>query len=195
MLEQLFGSKTRYKFLRLFFREPDKQFFVRELTRELDTQINAVRREINLLVKAGIIQEVEEPHEEESKGPQKKYYILNKASVLYPELRALLLKDTMLGEQEFLQSIQKKAGHILLMMVSGMFTGDSDAPSDMLLVGDIKQRSIAKLIANYEKESGHALRYTFMTEEEFHDRRHVMDRFLFALFESKHVKIVNDLRV
>ena len=195
MLEQLFGSKTRYKLLRLFFRVPEKKFFVRELTRELETQINAVRREIALLSKAGIIQEVHVPKEAKEKGARKKYYALNKASVLYPELRALLLKDTVLGEQEFLQTLQKKAGHIMLLLVSGCFTGDEEAPSDMPLVGDIKQRVITKLIDDYEKEFGFALRYTFMSEEEFMDRRHVMDRFLFSLFEAKHVKVINDLRV
>ncbi|PIT86809.1 MAG: hypothetical protein COU33_01090 [Candidatus Magasanikbacteria bacterium CG10_big_fil_rev_8_21_14_0_10_43_6] len=195
MLEQLFGSKTRYRLLRIFFRSSETKFFVRELTRELDTQINAIRREISLLIKAGIIQEIKEEKAEKEKGPQKKYYILNKSSVIYTELRSLLLKDTMLGEQEFLQQIQKKAGHILLFLVSGCFTGEKDAPSDILLVGDIKQRIVSKMISDYEKEFGFALRYTFMTEEEFRDRRHVMDRFLFGLFEAKHVKIVNDLRV
>ncbi|MBP9760862.1 MAG: hypothetical protein KBD15_01315 [Candidatus Magasanikbacteria bacterium] len=196
MLEHLFGSKTRLKLIRLFFREPDKKFFVREITRVLETQINAVRRELSVLLESGILQEVaEKVGSEKEKGPQKKYYILNKSSVLYTELQGLLLKDSMLGEEQFLELIKQKGGDILLLLVSGCFTGDKDAPSDMLLVGNIKEKTLTNLITDYEKEVGCAIRYTFMSEKEFQDRRHVMDRFLFSLFESKHLKLVNTLNV
>ncbi len=34
-----------------------------------------------------------------------------------------------------------------------------------------------------------------MTEREFGERRYVMDKFLFAIFEAKHIKAVNYLGV
>ena len=37
MIEQLFGSKTRVMLLRLFLNNPEKFYYVRELTRNLDT--------------------------------------------------------------------------------------------------------------------------------------------------------------
>lgn len=196
MLEHLFGSKTRLKLIRLFFREPDKKFFVREITRVLETQINAVRRELSVLLESGILQEVaEKVGSEKEKGPQKKYYILNKSSVLYTELQGLLLKDSMLGEEQFLEIIKQKGGDIVLLLVSGCFTGDKGAPSDILIVGNTKEKTLTTLITDYEKEVGCAIRYTFMSEKEFQDRRHVMDRFLFSLFESKHLKLVNTLNL
>jgi hypothetical protein len=45
MIEQLFGSKTRVKLLKLFFSNPNRSFYVREITRTIDEQINSVRRE------------------------------------------------------------------------------------------------------------------------------------------------------
>ena len=45
-MEQLFGSKTRVKLLQLFFRNPNRAFYVREITRKIDEQINSVRREL-----------------------------------------------------------------------------------------------------------------------------------------------------
>ena len=42
--EKLFGSKTRAKLLKLFFENPGKSFYVREMTRVIDEQINSVRR-------------------------------------------------------------------------------------------------------------------------------------------------------
>jgi len=37
--------------------------------------------------------------------------------------------------------------------------------------------------------------YTVMTEQEFNDRRHVMDKFLYSMFESENLKVINKLNV
>ena len=55
MVEQLFGSKTRVKLLQLFFSNPNRSFYVREITRKIDEQINSVRRELANLLSIGII--------------------------------------------------------------------------------------------------------------------------------------------
>ena len=44
--EKLFGSKTRAKLLDLFFANTNKSFYVREITRLIEEQINSVRREL-----------------------------------------------------------------------------------------------------------------------------------------------------
>src|SRR5579864_7345433 len=55
MIEQLFGSKTRVKLLQLFYSNPNRAFYVREITRKIDEQINSVRRELANLLSIGII--------------------------------------------------------------------------------------------------------------------------------------------
>src|SRR5438067_8936356 len=55
MVEQLFGSKTRVKLLQLFYSNPNRAFYVREITRKIDEQINSVRRELANLLNTGII--------------------------------------------------------------------------------------------------------------------------------------------
>ncbi len=55
MIEQLFGSKTRVKLLKLFYGNPNRSFYVREITRTVDEQINSVRRELSNLLNLGII--------------------------------------------------------------------------------------------------------------------------------------------
>ena len=55
MFEQLFGSKTRVKLIRIFLDNPDKLFYVRELTRMSDSLINSVRRELQNLINLKII--------------------------------------------------------------------------------------------------------------------------------------------
>src|SRR5947209_1288495 len=55
MFEQLFGSKTRVKLLQLFYSNPNRAFYVREITRKINEQINSVRRELSNLMSIGII--------------------------------------------------------------------------------------------------------------------------------------------
>ncbi len=198
MLEHLFGSKTRLKLLRLFFREPEKAFFVRELTRLIDVQINAVRRELELLVSAGLVEEVSvEPgtNKRDPSASLRKYYHLNRGSLLYPEIQSLLLKAKVLEDQGFFQEMQQKGGEVKLFVLSGSFTGDKRAPTDILMIGNLREKAIMNCIAQYEKDHGIALRFTFMTVEEFYDRRQIMDKFLFSIFESEHIKVVNELRI
>lgn len=199
MLEHLFGSKTRLKLLRLFYREPEKPFFVRELTRLIDVQINAVRRELELLLLAGLLEETEVQNSSlEKRNPSaslRKYYRLNRASLLYPEIQSLLLKAKVLEDQSFFQDIQQKGGDIALFVLSGSFTGDKRALTDILIVGNLKERAIINAIAQYEKDHGASVRFTFMTEEEFYDRRQIMDKFLFSIFEAEHIKVINTIGV
>ena len=61
MVEQLFGSKTRVKLLKLFYSNPNRPFYVREITRKIDEQINSVRRELANLLSIGIYKLFEDP--------------------------------------------------------------------------------------------------------------------------------------
>lgn len=194
MLEHIFGSKTRLKLLKIFFRKPSDSFFVRELTRLLDVQINAIRRELELLVRSTLIKEAANKSEENKSGVTlRKYYTLNKESILYLEMHALLVKDQSLGEVKFTDELVEKAGDVKLLILGGQFTGSKSVPTDMLLVGNIKEKTVSRLISKYEKEFGFEIRYTIFSEKEFGERRHVMDKFLFSIFEAPHVKVVNKL--
>ncbi len=198
MLEQLFGSKTRLRLLRLLFRFPDKSFYVRELSRELGTQINAIRREIDLLSHLGLLVESNDLCKDKSAdygASLRKYFKLNQEASLYPEMKSLVSKIQLLGEEALIKDIREKGGRIKLFLLTGRFTHDVRSPSDILLVGALKERSLMKIFSDYEKELGFEIRFTLMTEAEFKERRHMMDKFLFSLFETENVKVVNELNV
>ncbi|MBI4992796.1 MAG: helix-turn-helix transcriptional regulator [Candidatus Magasanikbacteria bacterium] len=195
MLEQLFGSKTRFRILRTFFAHPERSFFVRELSRAIDTQLNAVRRELELLVGIGLLKEGEGKKDFSQGSSLRRYYALDLQSLIYPEVQALITKLQILGQQEMIREIKEKGGEIKLLLLSGQFTNDREAPSDLLAVGKLKEKSIANIIAKYEKDLGFEVRFTLMTEAEFKERRQMMDKFIFALFEANNAKVVNELRV
>jgi len=197
MLEHLFGSKSRLKLLRFFFKHPERSFFVRELARELGVQVNAIRRELELLVAATLIKEVAGTEESGyvHGANLRKYYLLNSDSLLAPELQALLLKAQLLGEQKFIEEIKDRGGEIKLFLLTGKFTNDARTNSDLLLVGEIKERVVTKIIADYEKEFGFEIRYTIMSEKELLDRRRMMDKFLYAMFEANNVRVIDKFNI
>src|ERR1700757_4305218 len=82
MVEQLFGSKTRVKLLQLFYSNPNRSFFVREITRKIDEQINSVRRELSNLLSIGIITS--------DNTNNKLYYEVNQKFEYYEPLQQIL---------------------------------------------------------------------------------------------------------
>ena len=109
MLEQLFGSRTRVKILRLFFANPEEDYFVREITRRIGEQINSVRRELSNLEKIGIL-----TSEEKSR---KKYYSVDQTFILYSELRGLFLKSRMTLEKRMIIKSKKQGPFLIWLYV------------------------------------------------------------------------------
>lgn len=193
MLEHLFGSTTRVKLLQLFFSAPQRSFFMRELARLTEIQLNAVRRELANLEKLQIIipAKAGESATEEIGTERSKYYKLNLKFFLFEELKALLVKAKVLEEQSFIDDILKRGGNIKLFLLSGSFVGNDDAPTDMLIVGDVKNSVLSRQIRDLEKFLGRQLRYTIMEEKEFLDRREIGDKFLYSIFETKNTVIAD----
>jgi predicted transcriptional regulator len=196
MLEHLFGSKTRVNLLRTLFRQPDRAFYVRELARLLEVQINAIRRELELLVQLGLVKEAAEQEKVAEAGSQlRRYYSLDNGAILFSELQALVIKSQLLDEKELSRELLDKAGEVDLFVLTGKFTADKRSPSDILLVGKLKERVVEKLIKKYEKKFGFSIRYTVMTKKEFFERRQMMDKFLFSIFEADNIKVVDRLGI
>lgn len=197
MLEQLFGSKTRVKLLFIFFQFPERSFFVREIARLANVQLNAIRRELANLEDLGLIIPVsinDAADSAETVGTgRSKYYKLNGASLLFFELKSLLLKAQMLQEQELVEVLKQKAGKLKLLILTGNFTGAQDVETDVLMVGEARPMVVAKIISEFEKNLGKSVRYTILSEKEFAERREIGDKFLYSIFESKHMTIIDEL--
>ena len=205
MLEQLFGSKTRVKLLRLFLNNPSQPYYLRELARTLKTQLNSVRREVNNLERLGIIKSVQlvaegaEPAKEKKapkrkkrKSGDKKYFLADNDFILYPELKGLLLKAQVLLEKDFIIKIQKLA-KLKFFVLTGIFVGIEGFVTDMLLVGTVDRKKLVKIVSKFEKELDRSINYTVMTATEFKYRQDITDRFLYDILEGRKIIIINDL--
>ena len=187
MIEQLFGSKTRVKLLYLFFGNPNRPFYVREITRKVDEQINSVRRELSNLLSIGIINS--------DTSNNKLYYEVNQAYNFYAPLEQIFGNAPATGEASedtigaTLESATHKywlsAGNLELIVYTGVFTRDEHAGIDVLIVGDVNRPQVQKLIEGLEKQEGKELRYAVMDTTEAKYRSQIKDRFWADLVSAK----------
>ena len=196
-IEQLFGSKTRVRLLRLLLEEPERAYYVRELTRRIDAQLNSVRRELQNLIDIGLILEVEGtilPEENKGtpkKSDKKKYYQANQACSFFSEMRSIMKKSAMLSNKSFIHDLQSK-GEVNLLLLTGQFIDREDIPSDVLIVGALTPEALQAAVATFESTIGREVNYTYMPKDEFYYRREVGDRFLESLLVKDRVILVNE---
>lgn len=201
MLEQLFGSRTRVKLLSLFLRYPRDPMFVRELTRKIDTQINAVRRELANLLKLGLIVEIDsneeaDPEEVGTKktfGVKRKYYMVNSTFPLLPELTTLIIKAQLMLEKNIDQEVQA-LGDIRYLAFLGVFIGKPKAPVDVFVVSDrFDTDRLRKLLQEMEHDLGAEINFSVMTVDDFRYRREMTDKFLYAILEAPKNVVIDRL--
>ena len=196
-LEQLFGSKTRARLLALFLQHPEQAYFVRELTRAIDAQLNSVRRELQNLLELGVI--MERADQGEAKHPtsfaeRKKFFLANRNSVLFEDLRGLFTKASIFLKNNLVQEIDDH-GDIAFLAFTGRFVGNISAPTDILIVGSIDQQALQKVVTMFESELGHEVNYTLMPKEEFLYRHQVTDRFLLSLLEGEKIVMIDRVKL
>ena len=184
MIEQLFGSKTRVKLLKLFYGNPSRAYYVREITRKIDEQINSVRRELSNLLNVGIITS--------DNTNNKLYYEVNQKYEYYDSLltifggkkggSAKVDNESTVGlEEDF-----KALGHVDLVVFSGQFTRDDSAPVDVLIVGNVNKNAVEKYISGLEAEGGGKdISYTVMKLDDFNYRSQIRDRFITRITNAK----------
>jgi predicted transcriptional regulator len=189
MIEQLFGSKTRVKLLQLFYSNPNRSFYVREITRKIDEQINSVRRELSNLLNIGII--------ESDNNNNKLYYEVNQKFEFYDPLKAIFgdrsKKAAVAAEpiKDEAKDSLKSIGKVELAVYTGQFTRDESAGIDVLFVGDINNHSLTKFMTDLEEKEGKELRYTSMSLSDFRYRQQINDRFLSNVLNAKKQVLVD----
>ena len=144
MFDDLITSKTRIKILHLFLGNLGEMFHVREIVRRVEEEINAVRRELMLLEKKGILNR--EPR------ANRVYYSLDTSYPFYNDLVKIHAKDSGLG-RDIIKN-RAKLGRIKYAMLSRDFaknasdTGDS---VDLLVVGIVVLPELSLIIKKEEE--------------------------------------------
>jgi len=182
-IKQIFVSQTRIKLINILFYKPDEIYFVRQLVRLTGEEINSVRRELENLKKAGIV--------EFEWRSNKLFYWANKTSPLFYDLLVLANKNSGLGLK--LQNKNESLGNIKLVLYNYKFAvNDHRNPDqiDLIIVGDVSLKEVATFLTQEEEERGHEINYMVMDKSEFQLRKQKRDQFIVDFFLNCPVVII-----
>lgn len=185
--EKLFGSKTRAKLLQLFFSAPTKSFYIREMTRVIDEQINSVRRELSNLEGIGVIKN--------ESYDNKVYYSANSKHPFYRPMVEIFSKkidsieSSDINEStwdEYCRPIKK---YLAGLIVTNRLPGQDGL--DLLIIGNDKTKKLTRWAEVIEKKQGKTINYAIMSPEDFLYRKSVRDRFVEDVLEMEIIEIID----
>lgn len=183
-IEKIFGSRTRVKVITLFTTGVNRPYYVREIAREVNERLNAVRRELDILQKIGMLSSYD--------NKRRKYYVVRKEFVLLQELTSIMRKSGPQIEDSLFKHLQR-VGDVYYACASGIFTGVENSPTDLLLIGNIDEQRLKVFVRRVERQIDREISYTPITLNEYRYRRNFNDVFLRQVFTAPFTEIINRL--
>jgi hypothetical protein len=188
MIDALFGSKTRVKLLHLFLNNPGKAFYVREITRLIDEQINSVRRELANMLEVGIITS--------DSADNKLYYEINQRYEYYVPFRAIFADQRIesvaeAGMSTVWHELVTGLPGVRLAILAGVLVKGSGSSVDLLLVGEIPTVKLKNVIKQIEKNEARELNYSVLSYDEFYYRLSVRDKFITEILNGKNTVLLD----
>jgi hypothetical protein len=185
MLEHIIPSKTRRKILELFFHHPQDSYYLRKIVRDVEEEVNAVKRELDILSEEKVL------HRE--KRLNKVFYTLNRNFSYYDEFLRMFSKTNELAKAIY-KNISK-IGKVKFVALSTKFAKKTPVKEDeiyLLAVGIIVGPEIAGVVSGSEEAFGREINYTVMTEEEFVFRKKNNDPFLWRFLKHPKVMLIGN---
>ena len=180
-LKALFSSQTRVKLLSVFLLHPEEEYFIRQLTRLLNEQINSIRRELENLKRIGL---VKARHKN-----RKKYYKAEMDFIFFNELKGMFSKGVR-GENATVAALKTIPG-LQFLMLAGSFVG-TQSKVDLLIVGDVKKEVVELLLS--QDPSMKQVKYSLFPKADFLYRLSLRDRFILEIVDDpRHVIAVNTI--
>lgn len=196
----LFGGQARVKIMRLFLLNSEDVFENKDIAKRSKVTPTTVRKEVNVLAKAGMIKKktfykVTLPKKKDGKPGKKKTqgWALDPQFELLKSLKNFLLNNDVLRKQEVVNKF-KRTGKIKLLVISGIFIQESDSRVDLLIVGDnLRKSAIESALTSVEAEIGKEISYAYFDTKEFNYRVGICDKFVRDVLDYPHERLVDNI--
>jgi len=176
-------SRVRIKLLQAFLSQPQEMFYVRELTRLIEEEINAVRRELARMQNAGMVQS-------EKRG-NRLYYQFRSNYPFFSELLSLVTKTTPVGRS--IINNRSKLGFVKYAFVSERLVRSlprQENELDLVIIGKVIMPQLDQIVKKLEKKLDTEINYSSMTEEEFKYRKNRKDPFITDVLLHPHIMLI-----
>jgi len=184
-LQDFMISRVRVKMFELFFTNPGEMYYVRQITRKIKEEINAVRRELDKMLGYGLLRS-------EQRG-NRLYYYLNKRYLYFQEIHQMVTKNTGLGKK--IRKLRRKLGTLEFVMFSGRFVrglAPRQNEVDVLVIGDVVLPELEALIKEEESRLEREVRVAVFEKKEFDFRKTRRDPFIMDILFSSRVMVIGN---
>ena len=178
-------SKLREDLLVLYFTNPSKKYYLRELERLLNFSVGNIRRELIKLESAGLFLS-------ENKG-NLLYYYLNQSYPLFDELKSIIFKTS--GVPKMLQNILKKINGISQAFIYGSFAkGEEkeDSDIDLLIIGKVDEDELIEEINKLERKLQREINYAIYGKEDFNKKKEGSNPFILDILKEGKIFLIGD---
>lgn len=180
-LTKLFWSKTRTKLLEKFFLEYESGnndgFHMRALSRDLDEQINSIKRELDSLEELHILKSREES--------KKKFFFLNKNFILLEEFKSIFLKTY--NPYENIKKFFKTQDFLDLVIINEelakRLVGNTNNIVDIFLIWEMDKIAFNEFLA--KTFFNRKIKYAIITKDDFQKRLEYNDKLIFNIMKQK----------
>jgi len=184
-ISKLFKSKTRKELFRLYFTNPDQEYYLRELERILRTPVSMIRKELTRLEEEGLFVS--------RKRGNLTYYLLDQSYPLFDELKSIVFKTV--GIQGLLREILSKIKGIEVAFIYGSFAkheevGRSDI--DLFIIGKVNESKLLREINKLEKVLKREINYSIFQRDEFNRKKKEKDPFIMDLLKNTKIFLVGE---
>jgi len=184
-IARIFRSKTRKELFRLYFTNPESEYYLRELERLLDIPVSMVRKELLRLEETGIF--------ESRKTGNLTYFYLNKSYPLFDELKSIVFKTV--GIKALLRGVFQKTEGIEVAFIYGSFAKNEEnvaSDIDLFVVGKVDEDKLVMEVGKLEKILKREINYSLYTRDDFEKKKRQKDSFILDLLDNPKVFLVRD---
>ena len=179
-IPNLTQSMERQKILRLYFSDPQKRYYLRQLEKLLGVPVGNIRRELLRLEKTGMFRS-------EHVG-NLVYYYVNTKHPLYREFKTIIFK-TIGVEGSLREAIQEVRGVLAAFLFGSFAKGEEDSSSDIDLYLVIQEKAfhedaLIRRISRLEKQFGREINYHYAGLKEFMKKKKE-DSFIKTVLKEK----------
>ena len=184
-ISNIFKSKTRKELFRLYFTNPESEYYLRELERVLDVPVSMIRKELTRLEQEGVFLS--------RKRGNLLYYSINKSYPLFTELKSIVFKTV--GVEGALKQTLAKIKGIEIAFIYGSFAQKSEnalSDIDLFIMGNINEDYLVREIKKAEDEFKREVNYTLYARDEFKKKKAKKDSFILDLLERPKIILIGD---
>jgi len=178
-------SKLREELLALYFTNPNKKYYLRELERLLNFSVGNIRRELIKLESTGLFLS-------ENKG-NLVYYYLNQSYPLFEELKSIIFKTS--GAPKMLQNFLEKFNGISHAFIYGSFAkGEEkeDSDIDLLIIGEVNEDKLIEMISKLERKLQREINYAIYEKENFSKKKKEDNSFILDILKEKKIFLIGE---